>query len=174
MTDFLKSIDFTALVDSIMDNIVWICVGLAAFFALLLGVGLFKDKRRWIWRSILVAVVCVATLIFTNFQFYYDAYTDGDELGSASRFLIGNTDPKTAKAIEFLMIGWRTWTSGTAAAGSSPGRRNTRMKTGKATMVKYLFNSTLEIETQDVVWRANCVFGRVSAEITYKNGQTGS
>lgn len=174
MTDFLKSIDFTALVDSIMDNIVWICVGLAAFFALLLGGGLFKDKRRWIWRSVLVAVVCVATLIFTNFQFYYDAYTDGDELGSASRFLIGNTDPKTAKAIEFLMIGVEDVDHWDGSGRFLSWEKEYENETGKATMVKYLFNSTLEIETQDVVWRANCVFGRVSAEITYKNGQTGS
>ena len=84
--------------------------------------------------------------------------------------MIGNTDPQTAKAIEYLMIGVEDVESWDGSGRFLSWQKEYENENGKATMVKYLFNSTLEIETQTVVWRANCVFGRVSAEISYKNG----
>ena len=80
MSDFLqsllKSIDFVGLIDFFLHNLVWICAGGALLLALLLGAGLFKGKKRWLWRSILMGVAVLAVLIGVKTTNFYSAYTE--------------------------------------------------------------------------------------------------
>ncbi len=183
MSDFLqsllKSIDFVGLIDFFLHNLVWICVGGALLLALLLGIGLFKGKKRWLWRSILMGAAVLAVLIGVKTTNFYSAYTEYDvdattnevitETGDASRYAVGHDHPQFAKDIEFLIIGVEDvdkWEAGPRLLSWQKVYSN---DSGTATMTRYMFVTEIKVETKDGTWEASELFGNTNAQVEYND-----
>lgn len=169
--DFLKGLDMSALVDFFTTYYAWLILAVVLVVVLGLFGGIFRGKRRWLWRGVMALATTLVVMFFCNFPaFFVNAYMD-NTVGTASRSEIGHYNPALAKEIEMLLTGpidgVSSWEESVGFLSADKTYRN---DDGTCVIKRYLFHTSAEVKTDEAEWHAISFMGRVWASVTYQTG----